>query len=213
MNNHTDLLNFLAAKYNLHTYLEIGVNVPNNNFDHIRCIRKDGVDPKVGADATHCMTSDEFFESHDRLFNRARSYDLIFIDGLHEWQQVKKDFDNSLRYLSEKGFIVLHDCNPVKEEYTHVPRDKRGVWNGDVYKFILSLFTYNNINYRTVDFDHGCTVVWKSQPNQEILEASSHEFLDKIPNDLGSITFDDLQNNQSFLKLISPQHFQNISIF
>ncbi len=84
-------------------------------------------------------------------------YDLIFIDGLHTSEQVRKDFENAIKVLSPNGFIVLHDCNPQKEEHTIVPRPTpTGHWQGSVYKFaaLLSL----NKNFWTVDIDCGCGV-------------------------------------------------------
>jgi len=118
MRDHTDLLNHLAVTYNLQNYLEIGVNVKHNNFDHIKCKMKVGVDPKVSADATFKMTSDDYFSSIEHFFDEPSQHvDLAFVDGLHEWSQVKKDFDNCLRWLNDGGFIVMHDCNPAKEEW------------------------------------------------------------------------------------------------
>ena len=105
------------------------------------------------------MDSDQFF----RVFGKKIQRDLIFIDGLHTAEQVKKDFENALKILSPNGFIVLHDCNPEKEEHTIVPRPtERGHWNGDVYKFAADLQTYSGIKGYTVDIDNGCAVVKKS---------------------------------------------------
>lgn len=147
----TDLLNHLAKKHNLNSYLEIGVQVPELNFDRIVCKNKIGVDPDPKAKATFVCTSDEFFEQNKR------TYDLVFIDGLHTAEQVQKDFENALKALSPNGFIVLHDCNPKKEEHTLVPRPtKTGTWNGDVYKFASTLGV--NDGYCTVDIDNGCGV-------------------------------------------------------
>jgi hypothetical protein len=189
MKTRTDLLNHLAEKYNLQRYLEIGVQVPQLNFDKIKCPYKVGVDPDLAAHATFCKTSDEFFDfilqyKHlDRIqlvteaslyelsitdsgiapsFSKMNSlftptgYDLIFIDGLHTAEQVKKDFENALKILSPNGFIVLHDCNPLKEEHTIVPRPtKTGHWNGDVYKFAVGIQKHCAV---TVDIDNGCLV-------------------------------------------------------
>jgi len=164
MPNRTDLLNHLVEKYRLRRYLEIGVQVPELNFDKILCgVHKIGVDPDPNARATFCMTSDEFFnrwwsdqrwiEDNELLGWNA---DLIFIDGLHTAEQVKKDFENALNILSPNGFIVLHDCNPLQEEHTIVPRPTaRGHWNGDVYKFAVGL--EKHCTY-TVDIDNGCLV-------------------------------------------------------
>ena len=40
------------------------------------------------------------------------SFDCVFIDGLHTYNQVKKDIHNSLKYLNINGIIMLHDCLP-----------------------------------------------------------------------------------------------------
>ena len=162
MKTRTDLLNHLAEKYKLERYLEIGVQVPELNFDKIKCPYKIGVDPDQKAHATFHMTSDEFFETgFDNSFvnnDWETQFDLIFIDGLHTAEQVKKDFENALKILSPNGFIVLHDCNPEKEEHTIVPRPtERGHWNGDVYKFACELGYYFE-KFRVVDIDNGCGV-------------------------------------------------------
>jgi len=152
--NHTSLLNSLIEQHGLLAYLEIGVQNVNNNFNKISTPIKVGVDPEVTAKGVHKKTSDEFFKRN------VSNYDLIFIDGDHTAEQVERDFNNSLACLNPEGFIVLHDCLPEKEEHAMVPRVSK-VWNGDVYKFILKLNEYDDINFRTLDFDHGCCVVWK----------------------------------------------------
>lgn len=159
----TDVLNHLADKYQLKRYLEIGLQNASQNFDKIQCEYKVSVDPDIKAGATFCMTSDEFFKDSNLMYmtnppKRVMNFDLIFLDGLHTADQVKKDFENALKVLSPNGFIVLHDCNPEKEEHTIVPRPtKTGHWNGDVYKFAIELGEYFKKFY-TVDVDNGCGV-------------------------------------------------------
>jgi hypothetical protein len=160
--NHTQLLNYLADKYNLQSYLEIGVQNPANNFDKIKCISKVGVDPEClpyhhGKRHIVNVESDYFFNFSHKYFDKV---DLVFIDGYHSADQVQRDFENSLKCLTDKGFIVIHDCLPEKEETTHVPRDSK-MWHGDVYKFALNLQSYDGIDFITYDFDCGCCVVWK----------------------------------------------------
>lgn len=163
--NRTDLLNHLATKHNLKRFLEIGVQNPMQNFDKIQCDYKVSVDPDPNAHASFCMTSDDFFDLPririgimDGDESQLDRFDLIFIDGLHTAEQVKKDFENSLKILSPNGFIVLHDCNPLKEEHTIVPRPTpTGHWNGDVYKFAIELGEYFK-KFKTVDIDNGCGV-------------------------------------------------------
>ena len=47
------------------------------------------------------MTSDEFFK------NNKDQFDLIFIDGLHHYNQVKKDIINSVEVLKDGGIILM----------------------------------------------------------------------------------------------------------
>lgn len=162
MKTHTDLLNFLATTFNLKSYLEIGVQNPANNFNKIKCEIKIGVDPEVDNNSVIKTTSDDFFIDQVEAIEDKTDYpyDLILIDGLHHSDQVKRDFDNSLLCLNDNGFILIHDTLPTDEMYTHVPRDTK-IWFGDVYKFALRLQEYDSIDFVTVDFDCGCTVVWK----------------------------------------------------
>jgi hypothetical protein len=162
MKTRTDLLNHLVEKHGLKRYLEIGVQVSELNFDKIKCPYKVGVDPDPKALASLCMTSDQFFENPklyltDSEDDTLQPFDLIFIDGLHTAEQVKTDYENALKVLAPGGFIVLHDCNPEKEEHTIVPRPtKTGHWNGDVYRFACIIWYQVKI---TVDIDNGCCVV------------------------------------------------------
>ncbi len=162
--NHTQLLQALIDKYSLKSYLEIGVKNPCNNYDKIKCDYKDGCDPDLsqpdarnGATIAR-MSSDEFFE---RGYQIKPGYDLIFIDGDHTEEQVKRDFENSLRCLSDNGFILIHDCLPEKEETTVVPRQTK-VWHGSVYKFAMSIRdNYDGVKFKTFNIDEGCMLCWK----------------------------------------------------
>ncbi len=85
-------------------YLEIGV-ADNANFNAITCYTKASVDPNQPA--TFRVKSDDFFKNNKMMF------DVIFIDGLHEKEQVIRDMNNSLVYLTPKGIIITHDTLPL----------------------------------------------------------------------------------------------------
>jgi SAM-dependent methyltransferase len=174
MKDHTDLLNLIAKKINAKMYIEIGVFNPSHNFDKIEVENKIGVDPDPNAKAMFKMISDEFFSMYKNLgiaivdgqkkyvipegepaIARAKA-DLVWIDGLHHADQVKKDIQNAWDILTPGGVIAVHDCNPHSEAITYVPRDSRE-WTGDVYK------TISNIKSEkfTIDFDYGCCVIRK----------------------------------------------------
>lgn len=190
----TDLLNFLIEKHGLKSYLEIGLQDAAQNFDKIKCDYKVSVDPDPKAKARFCCTSDFYFEGRKQYNNNVSKIDLIFIDGLHTAGQVRKDFENALKILSPKGFIVLHDCNPLKEEHTIVPRQNpTGHWHGDVYKFAAALLTNNNS--WTVDIDCGCLVFQNKNNGQyaTIRKTVDWQYFDK--------------NRKQLLNLISWDEF------
>ena len=188
MKNHTELLNYLAEKYKLKSYLEIGVQNPANNFDKIKCKDKEGCDPAAleHREGIFHITSDQYFNH----FSEYIKCSLIFIDGYHEAEQVKRDFENSLRCLNVAGFIVIHDTLPEDEPGTRVPRETKRWW-GDVYKFAMKLGQYENIDFITFDFDNGCTVVWKST-------AGIRQIYD------GGYTFDDYLKHRNELLRVKP---------
>ena len=82
-----DLIEYLIKKNNYSDYLEIGCD-QDQLFSKIRINNKKGVDPVSGGNIR--KTSDDFFQTNDEIF------DIIFIDGLHTYDQVKKDILNSV---------------------------------------------------------------------------------------------------------------------
>jgi hypothetical protein len=163
-------------KYN--SYLEIGCD-KNENFSKININKKVGVDPRTGG--THRMTSDTFFQKNKEFF------DIIFLDGLHTYEQTINDIKNSLTYLNQNGIIIVHDCLPKKIWNQIVPR-LYGHWNGDVWKAIVETRTFKNVDCYTCVADHGLGIILKRK-NQNIL-------LEKIDN-FKSLKFSDYYNKHS----------------
>lgn len=158
MLSRTDIINFyLSQKTKPVSYLEIGVQNPDSNFNHISADLKDGVDPFPLAPCKFVMTSDQFFEQ-----NKTK-YDVIFIDGDHTFEQVYKDDLNSIRFLKENGVIVMHDCSPLTEWHQR-ERDNvhklDGPWNGTVWKAFIKLRMENeNLEMFTIDADFGVGII------------------------------------------------------
>jgi hypothetical protein len=160
----TDILNYLIKTYNFKSYLEIGIEYPENNFNYIEIENKIGVDPKPKGYCNYIMTSDVFFGS----YCGNRRFDLIFVDGLHLEDQVTKDFHNSLAHLNEGGIIVLHDCNPPNEvrQLEH-PIAEGCTWNGTCWKTFVELrMTRPDLQMNCVDCDEGCAIIKRGK--QEI---------------------------------------------
>jgi len=146
-------------------YLEIGCD-QDENFSQIRIKNKIGVDPKSGG--THRMTSDEFFKNNNLKF------DVIFLDGLHTYQQTILDINNSIKALRNEGIILVHDCLPKKIWNQVVPR-LYGHWNGDVWKAIVEARTYKHLDTYTCIADHGLGVIFKRK-NSNILKIETNDF-------------------------------------
>jgi hypothetical protein len=144
-------------------YLEIGVH-NNDVFNSIplTLINKIGVDPIKGG--THRMTSDDFFKKNNIKF------DVIFIDGLHEYVQCQKDVINSLNCLNENGIILLHDLIPKNSFEASVPQ-KQSAWTGDVWKVAVELNRSKNIDFKIANIDHGVGIC-KIKKNAEYIKFS-----------------------------------------
>ncbi len=206
-----EIINELIKKNAYKTYLEIGVNTPAQpGYSHasINIETKHGVDPAV--DTTFKMTSDEFFANHIQI-----KYDIIFVDGLHVFEQAYKDIINSLVWLNDNGTIVVHDCNPTKE-VTQRPQQPtklwqriwygiiygswHGVWHGDVWKTILKLRIENpNVQIFTIDTDEGCAII-KKGPQKLFVPIDSTENI---------YTYNFFKKNRKqILNLISVREFK-----
>jgi SAM-dependent methyltransferase len=86
------------------------------------------------------LSSDVFFEKNNKFF------DLIYIDGDHQTDQVNKDINNAWRILKDGGYLILDD-------YTWW-------WYNDLNKnpaSAINNFIYNNIN--NIDVEN--LIIWK----------------------------------------------------
>ena len=177
---------------NYKSYLEIGCD-RNENFSKIVIDHKVGVDPERGG--TIRMTSDEFFKKNKDKF------DLIFLDGLHTYEQTIRDIDNSLAAINEHGVIFIHDCLPKKIWNQIVPR-VYGHWNGDVWKAIVHSRTYEYADTYTCKVDHGLGV---------ILKRKNSDRLELVKKNFKNLKFADYFNNhKKFMNPISHEDLDKI---
>lgn len=103
------------------------------------------------------MTSDEFFADCNN-----KSFDIIFIDGMHLEDFVHRDIENSLRCLAKGGIIVVHDCNPPTEFHQRLVYEVNGEfppWNGTVWRGWLNFRTRWNLSMCVVDTDYGVGLI------------------------------------------------------
>lgn len=131
-------------------YLEIGIG-RGNSLRQARC-NCVAIDPApricddlgAGKKTLHIckQTSDEFFASEATQI--APGFDLVFIDGLHLFENVLRDFIGAERLCRKGAFILLHDLVPYSPEAARREWDTdvtKG-WSGDVWKILPILREY-----------------------------------------------------------------------
>ena len=187
-----EVINKIIKKKNYKNYLEIGC-FKDENFKEIIIERKVGVDPVSGG--TIRSTSDNFFKTNNKIF------DIIFIDGLHYFDQVKKDIKNSLEALSERGIIIIHDCLPSRIRDQMIPRSHEH-WNGDVWKVVVEFRTKINVDVYTCMADEGLGIIFKKK-NLNRLKLDLKDFK--------KLKFEDYYYNYSkFMNIISHEELFKI---
>jgi hypothetical protein len=178
-------LNQLSHALGASRYLEIGVET-GATFHLVDCEYKTGVDPQFlfdlssgarlnrhGDCAYYEMASDLFFSRHH---NKSEPYDLIFIDGLHHFDQVTRDFVNSIVHAHPRTVFLIDDTLPcdafsaVRDQQQALELRTRysvglqgNAWHGDVYLFVLMLPLYfPAYRYRTLlsPGSNPQTIIW-----------------------------------------------------
>jgi hypothetical protein len=157
----------MISRYNFKSYLEIGCEV-NKNFNKIIVDLKEGVEPRSGGGTVNCK-SDDFF-----IFNKVL-FDIIFIDGMHMYDYVMRDIENSLKFLNSSGMIILHDSMPYTENMQMVPlsaarssKQFNGGWTGDVWKAVCTMRSREDVTCRTLAIETGLTFITKEH-NKHIM--------------------------------------------
>lgn len=135
------------------------------------------------------MTSDEFFRDHDPRNVLGGAVDVAFLDGLHVFEYLLRDFINTERVCDRNSLILLDDCLPVNIEMTerlHRPelrKDKAiaGWWTGDVWKVVSILrelrpdLKITPVNVRPT----GSIMVSNLDPSSTVLYDRYFEILDR----------------------------------
>lgn len=149
--NYARFLDGLHANMLFDWYLEVGCR-SGRTFGPVRG-KTIAVDPYFRIEtnvigpkpALHILqqTSDDFFASG---FLKAMKIKLSFsfLDGLHLFEYLLRDFMGAEANSHKNGVIALHDCCPFSHGMT--TRDlnnlPNGAWTGDVWKLIPILKTY-----------------------------------------------------------------------
>lgn len=208
-------LNAIAQAIKAKTYLEIGA-YNDETFRQVNIESKVAVDPNFIFDYKPLINdktmffeceSDKFFACYSSGF---RTFDLIYIDGLHTFEQTFRDLLNSLSFCHRCSVILIDDTmpiNPAAAEKYHrdwsILSQTLGIidrsWMGDVYKLIAAVHDYlPQYSFHTFP-GHGQAVL-TYQPRDL---SSTGKVLPRFKSleDISRITFTD------FLKLCGDDFF------
>lgn len=197
-----DIIKQIINRFGYKSYLEIGT-YRGDCFRSIKIQDKNGVDPNPAwreDSRIYVMTSDEYFNT----LLPEKKYDIVFIDGLHDYEQVLKDICNSLKHLTQHGTIVLHDCNPPTEWHQRdiSKFDGTGKFNGTVWKsFVEYRSKRKDLSMFVIDCDWGVGIIRCNSKNKFL------DFYCKDDDDILSYAWLD-KNRKMALNLISPDSFE-----
>lgn len=148
---YTEFLAQLHAEKVVDWYLEIGCRRGGSLFgarsksiavDPFFQIKRNVVGPKPVM-MLFQETSDAFF---DRKFLETNNIKLsfAFLDGMHLFEYLLRDFIAAEANAAPGGVIAMHDCCPFSHEMTTRDLDNlpRGAWTGDVWKVIPIIKEY-----------------------------------------------------------------------
>lgn len=188
----------VLKRRNAKNYLEIGVR-HGVTFAGVAC-PSIGVDPvfifdrnPMGAKKVmhlYQMTSDDFFADYSPSAIFGRVVDVAFLDGLHQYEYLLRDFINTEKHCGHNSLILLDDCLPVNTEMTErvhdpaarVDKDIAGWWTGDVWKVVTILREYRpDLRITPVDVHPtGNVAVSNLNPASTVLSEKYFEIVDRF---------------------------------
>lgn len=205
-----DFIADLVKAKNARNYLEVGVR-DAVTLANIPC-HAIGVDPNFvinrnpmggGKRVLHLyqMTSDEFFRDHDPRAVFGHPVDVAFLDGLHLFEYLLRDFINTERVCDRNSVILLDDCLPINIEMTErlhraelrVDKPIAGWWTGDVWKVVAILRDLRpDLRITPIDVrPTGSVMITNLDPGSTVLYDRYFEIIDRYhPMPLTSEVFE-----------------------
>ena len=151
------------------------------------------------------MTSDDFFMHHA---DPKQSYDIVFLDGRHTFEQTFPDFCCSQAHAHDNTIWLIDDVYPndifsahpdMRTAYRY--RESHGLqgnaWMGDVFKVIFAIHDFfPNLSYRTISGKGNPQTVVVHCPRQEFEPVFNLEQISRM-------TYYDFVDNRERMNLSS----------
>lgn len=186
-------LNSLHSRFIFDWYLEIGCR-DGRTFAPVQG-KTIAVDPNfvtdrniIGRKPTLLVvqeTSDEFF-AQGLLRKLKAELSFSFLDGMHLFEFLLRDFMNVEANSAPQGVIAMHDCIPFSFEMTTCDLDNlpAGAWTGDVWKLLVILQEYRpDLKVQVLDAaPTGLVLVHGLNPKSRVLQKNYEKIIEKFTN-------------------------------
>ena len=134
-------------------------------------------------------TSDEFFAAHDPKVILGGAVDLAYLDGMHLFEFLLRDFMNTERYCHRDSVIVLSACIPLDLDMTErdmmrvKPRQgsrHQGWWTGDAWKTVDLLMQHRpDLDITALDATPtGLVIIRNLDPTSTVLKSGYGDFVE-----------------------------------
>lgn len=217
-----DIINALARRHGLTSYIEICTPSTGNEFSNIdrlqfetchrlmyNCPPEHVEELPIDFRTAECSSAPLVRAILDAGQPR---YDVVFVDSFHTYRCSSLDMSAALRLVRDGGIIVTHDCDP-RDPAICTPEFKSGSWCGLSYAaFIDFVLPRDTLDYYTVDTDFGCGVVFVApsrsgyKPPARDRHALDFEWRAVGTRDEDRLAFY-LANRVALLNVISPSEF------
>ncbi|MBU1131434.1 class I SAM-dependent methyltransferase [Patescibacteria group bacterium] len=230
------LIQKIIKEANFSAYLEIGTQA-GKSFLPIKCKYKIAVDPMFCISSKRKIkwllknplniknkyfeeTSDDFFAKKKSFLDKRGKIDIILIDGSHTFEGSLKDVLNSLKYLNDRGVIILHDCYPPNVASATPAKSKNeaakkevegwtGEWCGDVWKTIVYLRRAFSdlLDVCIINTDYGLGIVRIKNKIQKPLSIDN-----KLFDEMHKIPFEEVKQNAESMIGLKDENFTKVLI-
>lgn len=132
-----------------------------------------------------------FFARFDPKILLQGSIDLAFLDGLHLFEFLLRDFFHLEKFCSKNSVIVMHDCIPIDEYIctraesdfeTRSHSNHPEWWTGDVWKMLPILRAYRP-DLKIYSFDAaptGLVMITNLDPFSSVLSDNYFDIIEKF---------------------------------
>jgi len=210
-------INALAARMRAERYLEVGV-AGGDTFLAVATPERTAVDPAFRFDwqalqdpprtRFHPLTSDAFFALRKPGDPR---YDLVFLDGLHVFPQIFRDFCSTLTATHDRALIVIDDTVPsdvyssltnprAAQRFRRRAGGRGGAWHGDVYKLVFAIHDF----FPLLSF---CTVATGGNPQTLVWRETRADFRPQFDSleTISRMDFFDMQRHRALMRMLPEE--------